>query len=167
MLLKRSIVALTSLACAACMAVPVSGGPPAAASSGPAPAVDAALLGPEWLVEDLEGRGVVDRSRTTLAFMPDGGLAGTAGCNRYMTTVTAGGGRLAVGAVATTRRACLPALADQEQRFLRLLAAADRYAIDAQGALVLLAPDGGRILARREGAAPGPSGGDLPPETPR
>jgi len=36
-----------------------------------------------WVVEDIDVTGIVDRSRATLAFGPDGRLEGRGGCNRY------------------------------------------------------------------------------------
>lgn len=109
----------------------------------------APLHGPEWVVEDIAGGGVIDHSRTTLLFAADGTLAGLAGCNRYSTRYDAQGWSLSVGAIAATRKACPPALMDQEARFLDLLAAVQRFAIADDGALVLTAAGGETITARR------------------
>ena len=45
--------------------------------------------------------------------------------------------------------ACDPALMAQERRFLDALAAVRRFEIAPDGALVLVADDGPRLLARR------------------
>jgi heat shock protein HslJ/uncharacterized lipoprotein YbaY len=107
------------------------------------------LQGAEWVVEDLRGGGVVDRSRATLAFAADGRVSGRGSCNRYTASYSLTGEGMAISKPASTMMACAPALMQQEQRFFDLLAQAQRFTIDADGALVLHAADGGTITARR------------------
>ncbi|MCM5571227.1 META domain-containing protein [Burkholderiaceae bacterium FT117] len=108
------------------------------------------LQGAEWVVEDIGGGGVVDGSRVTLRFGDDGRVAGRASCNRYTGGYELSGEGLVVGSkMAVTKMACAPALMQQEQRFLGLLAQVRRFEIGADGALVLVAADGRRIVARR------------------
>jgi heat shock protein HslJ len=111
------------------------------------------LRGPEWIVEDLDGRGIVDRSRATLAFLPDGRIAGRASCNDYAGRWTLDGERLTIAGIGTTTKSCAPALANQERRFLDRLRAVAGFEIRPDGALRLRGPapgDGdGTILARR------------------
>lgn len=107
------------------------------------------LRGAEWVVEDLRGGGVVDRSRATLAFAADGRVSGRGSCNRYTASYSLTGEGMTVSKPASTMMACAPALMQQEQRFFDLLAQVRRFTIDAGGALVLHAADGGTITARR------------------
>lgn len=79
------------------------------------------LSGSRWLLEDLEGRGVVDRVPSTLEFGERGALAGNLACNRFSTTFEQSGPRLRFGMVAATRRMCPEAVMDQEQRFSAVL----------------------------------------------
>ncbi|MEJ2539489.1 MAG: META domain-containing protein [Gemmatimonadota bacterium] len=107
------------------------------------------LEGPEWVVEDLAGRGIIDRSRMTLEF-GDGRVAGLASCNRYSAEWTSSGpGRMEVGGVVATMRACAPSLMNQERHFLELLERLEAFRFDETGALLLRTSRGEVILARR------------------
>mgnify|MGYP000119512927 CR=1 FL=1 len=102
----------------------------------------------EWVVESIDGRGVVDNSRTTLTFDAQGQIAGRAGCNRYTGSYRLQGAQFSVHGVATTRMICVPALMDQESRFLRTLEAASTWRLQPDGSLLLSSPDGRKLLAR-------------------
>lgn len=102
----------------------------------------------EWVVESIDGRGVVDNSRTTLTFDPKGQIAGRAGCNRYTGSFKLQGASFEVKGVATTRMICVPALMDQEARFLKSLDAASTWRLQSDGSLLLSGPDGHKVLAR-------------------
>jgi heat shock protein HslJ/uncharacterized lipoprotein YbaY len=106
------------------------------------------LRGAEWIVEDIDRRGVIDRSRATLSFGANGRISGRASCNDYTGRWTLDGESLRVGEIAIGARACAAALADQETRFLERLRAVRRFEIAPDGALRLL-DDAGVILARR------------------
>jgi len=79
------------------------------------------LNGSEWWVEDIEGHGVIDMSHTTLRFSVDGTVSGDTGCNRYHGSVDISGDRIRFGPLAGTRKACSPALMDQEIKFYRAM----------------------------------------------
>lgn len=102
----------------------------------------------EWVVERIDGRGVVDSSRTTLTFDAQGQIAGRAGCNRYTGGYRLQGAAFEVRGVATTRMACVPALMEQERRFLAMLGQVERWQIQPDGSLVLSTADQRSILAR-------------------
>jgi putative lipoprotein len=104
----------------------------------------------EWVVEDLSGRGMVDRSRVTMNFAPDGQLSGKAGCNGYGAGYEMTGDSLKVGPIRATRMACEPALMTQEAAFLNVLGAAGGFRLRPDGALVVSDTTGRTILARRE-----------------
>ncbi len=109
-------------------------------------AVSAQLADSRWLVEDIGGRGVIDNLQTTIEFRAGGRAAGNAGCNRWMASWTAGGPALAFTAAATTRKACLPAVADQERRFLAALAGVKTFRFDILGFLVLADASGAELM---------------------
>lgn len=97
----------------------------------------ALLTGAEWRVEDIAGRGVIDASEVTMSFDEDGGIAGSASCNRYATSLTIGGENVGVGPIAATRMMCPEALMTQEQAFFAALASVARFDLDETGALAL------------------------------
>lgn len=107
------------------------------------------LQGAEWVVEDIDGAGVLDRARATLNFGADGRVSGSSSCNSYTGPYTLSGNVLSFGNLATTRRACPPALMEQETRFLGTLAAVRSVEIAPDGALVLRGEAGRSIKARR------------------
>lgn len=95
------------------------------------------IMDTEWVVEDIGGRGIVDKSRATIEFLPDGRIAGAGSCNRYMGSWSLSGEALELGKLASTLKACPPALMEQEQRFLRQLESARSFDISPQGALLI------------------------------
>ena len=107
------------------------------------------LQGAEWSVVKINGAPLVAGSRVTLAFAPDGRLAGNASCNRFMSSYTLSGEGLAIAQVTSTRMMCDKALMDQERAFVAALGKVHGFSIAADGALVLRTGDGGAIQARR------------------
>jgi putative lipoprotein len=99
----------------------------------------------EWLVEDIGGRGVLDNLRSTLRFGSNGQASGQAGCNNFSGSVILSESELRFGPLAATRKGCLPAIADQEQKYFAALAAV-RVARIEGGILVLAGADGARLL---------------------
>jgi heat shock protein HslJ len=103
--------------------------------SPPADAMDATATGPSpdalygrvWLLEDIEGAGVIDNLNSPIRFNPIGTASGHAGCNRFSGGAALGPGTIEVGPLATTRRACAEAVMDQEQRFLAALSKAETW----------------------------------------
>ncbi|NVO07472.1 MAG: META domain-containing protein, partial [Rhodoferax sp.] len=109
----------------------------------------ATLWGSEWVVEDIDGGGMIDNSRATLNFAPDGSVYGRSSCNTYRGRYSITGAGLGVSQLAGTLMACAPSLMQQEQRFNAALTQAQRFAFDANGALLLFSADQRRLLARR------------------
>lgn len=118
----------------------------------------AAMTGPEmplegtWVVEDVNRGGIIDFSRIEITFTPDG-ATGSTGCNRFNGSYESNGNSIAFGPLATTRRACAPALNMQERRVLDALGAVTTYSYDDTGALILEGPPPHRLLARRADGA--------------
>lgn len=106
------------------------------------------LTGTNWRVSDLNGVGVVDNSKTSILFTSDGQVSGTAGCNLFSGTYSTRNGTLNFGPLAVTRRACVPALGDQENKFLDLMSKVEHYEIDASGNLLLKTSDGRTVTAQ-------------------
>lgn len=99
-----------------------------------------------WLAEDIGGRGVIDRAQSTLGFNDQGGVSGSGGCNQFNGPVEKWGATLTIGPLVSTRRACTPALMDQEDRFLAALEAVRTYRFD--GPWLLMADGDGDDLLR-------------------
>ncbi len=116
-------------------------GPAAAAPGGPA----ASILGREWVAEDILGKGVLDRSRTSITLAPEGRAFGIGGCNRWNGAYTLNGERLSFGPTAVTRMACMAPLDEQEQRFFQALDAVRRWRSQS-GLLHLLGEDGSTLI---------------------
>ncbi len=99
----------------------------------PAPAP---LVGSEWQLEDLGGRGVLDRVPATLAFPEAGRVAGNSSCNRFFGSYTLMQDKVAFGQLGGTRMACAEAVGDQEARYLDALQKAQR--LEVQGKTMLM-----------------------------
>jgi heat shock protein HslJ/membrane-bound inhibitor of C-type lysozyme len=107
------------------------------------------LTGGEWVVETIGGAAVVETSEATILFLEDGRVAGNASCNRFIGGYNLTGEGLSFSQLGTTMMACEEPLSLQEARFLELLQAVFRFEISPEGRLVLHAPDGKRITAKR------------------
>lgn len=113
-------------------------------------ALDAtALTGPEWVVEDIAGRGIIDNSRVTLNFDAEGRAGGTGSCNTYGAGYRTEGSRITFEQPFSTMMACAEALMNQERGFFDLLPQIRRFDIADDGALILATEDGRTIIARR------------------
>ena len=104
------------------------------------------LSGTTWHIDDVDDTGVVDRSMITMQFEAGGRVAGNTGCNRYFGSVSLDADRLSFSQLGSTRRACVPALMNQEQRFLEALQSVTSYRIDEREILLLLDGNGARRL---------------------
>lgn len=113
------------------------------------------LQGRVWVLEDIGGKGIIDRSRADATFAPDGKVYGRATCNRFTGSWkrTRDGVSISIGPLATTMMACPPALMNQEQKFLGILAGERRLNFQPDGSLLL--GDGAQsALFRAETGAP-------------
>jgi heat shock protein HslJ len=102
------------------------------------------LVNTEWLLEDLNGKGVIDNIQSTIKFMPNseaeskstGQVNGTGGCNRYNADLKVKAPKtdselsIQVGVIASTLMMCPPAIADQEQKFLDALGRSYRLKLE-------------------------------------
>ena len=108
------------------------------------------LEGVTWKVSGFNnGRSAVVSPLTgtmlSLTFK-DGAVSGTAGCNTFHATYTAGPGTIKVGTAAATLRACVgEGVAEQETEFLSALQSATVWTLDGR-MLDMHRPDGERVL---------------------
>ncbi len=108
---------------------------------------NATLQGTSWRVEDIEGRGVIDRTQTTLQFAGDGSISGSTAVNRYSGKVTVDQRSIRFGPIATTRRAGPQTMMNQESSFLAALERTATFRLeDDQSSLVFLDSSGKELL---------------------
>ena len=120
----------------------------ACAHGGGAPSA-ADLQGAEWVVADIAGGGIVANSRVTLNFDAEGRSGGMGSCNTYGAGYQIEGDKITFEQPFSTMMACEPALMEQERRYFDLLPQIRRFNIADDGALILSAEDGRKIIARR------------------
>lgn len=110
----------------------------------------AGIQNKEWVVEDIDHKGIIDNAHLTLAFGDSGKLSGFSGCNRYSGAYQLDGNKLIIGPLISTRMACVaPAMMEQETRFTALLSKMTFAKIREDGALELTG-DAGSLLFRTE-----------------
>jgi putative lipoprotein len=139
-----AIVLAAGIAVAGCAS---SGAPAAAAGSS-----TLFLAKTNWVAEDVNKGGVIDNSRITLSFSGDDKIAGSAGCNKYFGGYHEADKALTVSGIGATRMACAPALMDQESKYLGVLGAAESFALNDRGGLVITAADGRTVTLRPDGS---------------
>jgi heat shock protein HslJ len=91
--------------------------------------------------------------RVTAVFDEHGMVAGYGGCNNYFATYTAGGNKITIGPVGSTRKACAQPIMDQETAYFRALESAATYKIDGDRLTMRTAEDAAAVEFRREGGA--------------
>jgi len=80
-----------------------------------------------YLVEWIGERPLIDRSHLTVTFGADGRAFGSGGCNHWFAGYQLDGAKLRFEQPGSTRKACAPALMEQEQRFLETLSQVQRW----------------------------------------
>ncbi len=95
------------------------------------------LVKTEWLLEDLGGKGVLDRAQATLAFPAPNKVAGKGSCNRFFGSMEINGESIKFSKLGSTRMACLsPALSNQEMNYLKALEGAEKIVVDGPYLLI-------------------------------
>jgi putative lipoprotein len=102
-----------------------------------APVSFAQLTGAKWVAEDIDGRGVIDNAQSTVEFVAADRIAGRGGCNQFSGNVKLEGTKIQVSPLISTKMACVPALMDQESRFLQALQSARSLKLEETKLLVL------------------------------
>jgi heat shock protein HslJ len=99
------------------------------------------LSGTAWVLSSLPGQSLLPDATVTARF-EGGRVQGTDGCNRYASPYSAAGSTLQVGPRGpSTQMACPPAVMQQAEAFMSVLAGTRTYRI-AAGQLQLLTADG-------------------------
>jgi heat shock protein HslJ len=76
----------------------------------------------------------VDPQATPITAEFSGGrLFGSGGCNQYTTSYQTNGNQLSVGTIASTRKACLEPIMQEEFRYFTVLQGAQNYTVNTQG----------------------------------
>jgi heat shock protein HslJ len=86
------------------------------------------LPGTEWRLQELGGAKVMATPEASLAFLDGTRASGSGTCNRFTATYELAGSAIKFGPIATTRRACVPDVAAQEEKYLAALQSAERVA---------------------------------------
>ena len=111
------------------------------------------VQGTEWRIAEIGGQAVSTQSNATLKLGTDGSVSGSSGCNQFNGKATLSGHSLHFGPLASTRKACEPALMSQEERLLKDLGLVTGYMVDEKGDLHLTDASGNSLM-RLERATP-------------
>ena len=101
--------------------------------------------GTAWVVEDIDGNGVINFAQTRIAFADDGRVNGNGGCNTFFGSYQIAEDVVRFSPMATTQMLCEPAVFDQEVAFMNALDRVEAirveegimYMDDAEGATIL------------------------------
>jgi len=100
-----------------------------------------------WIAENILDGGVLDRLQTILTIDENGVMSGFGGCNSLRGKATMTGDELSFGPIMSTRKACSPAVMDQEAKFLSALERVRRFNADTvRRKLILFDEEGTPIL---------------------
>ena len=102
-----------------------------------------------WTVTAIAGAKPLKGTQLSLTFEDEAKVSGDGGCNRFFGPVKfdmpiGKEGRVEIGPLGATRKACGDMIDDQETRFLAALGRAQRFAIEGDS-LMLTGPDGALI----------------------
>lgn len=88
------------------------------------------LWGTSWRLADLQGSPALEGVEATLEFPEQGKVAGKGSCNRFFGTAKITGETLTFSQMGSTQMACVGPGMEQESRYLKALAAAQRYSLE-------------------------------------
>jgi len=80
-----------------------------------------------WSIKSIQDKAVLHKSAASLSFNPENKLSGSASCNNISSKYKSKDSSLTIGAIASTRKMCLPALMEQESHLLRALGKVKRF----------------------------------------
>lgn len=103
------------------------------------------LYGKTWVAEYILDKPVIDASRSSIEFRPDGKVGGLGGCNNYFANYEVKNGKLKIGPAGATMKMCPEALMDQERRFMAALSKITGYYLE-NGGLNLTTDDGKKVV---------------------
>lgn len=92
------------------------------ASHSPSPEADfTTTRNTKWLLEDIDGQGVIDFAHIWVRFDSDGKIYGSGGCNSFRGHYRIENSQFSTGPLAMTRKACPKAISLQEFKFMQAL----------------------------------------------
>ncbi|HEV7309331.1 META domain-containing protein [Ensifer sp.] len=143
---------IAAVSCA-CVTIEMASMQPVAAEN-----VPKQLVG-TWLAEDIGGGGVIDNLQSTLEIREDGTYGGMAGCNHFTGTFSLSGSKITFGPAASTRKMCVPAVMNQEQKFLQALSRELAWSIE--GSKLVLGKAGGGLAVKLASMTTASEGSDV------
>lgn len=105
------------------------------------------ILGVQWEVLAVNGKGVIDNTQITMTFRENKRISGYASCNAYGAEYTLTGEYLSISEPASTRMACQPEIMAQENGFFNALQNVIGFKVNTDDRLILRTRDGGTITA--------------------
>ncbi|AZO31208.1 YbaY family lipoprotein [Mesorhizobium sp. M1B.F.Ca.ET.045.04.1.1] len=111
----------------------------------------AALYGQSWLIEYIDGIGVIAEPQATFRVSEAGKAGGKGPCNTYFATATVEGNKIAIGDIGSTKMACAPDVMAQERALFNALGKAASYHVDA--GKLLIADKDDRVILRFNAAS--------------
>lgn len=111
----------------------------------------AALYGQSWLIEYVDGIGVIAEPQATFRISETGKAGGKGPCNAYFATARVDGEKIAISDIGSTYMACAPDVMAEEKALFEALTKAASYKIEA-GKLTI-ADKAGRDILRFNAAS--------------
>ncbi|PAQ04563.1 YbaY family lipoprotein [Mesorhizobium temperatum] len=105
----------------------------------------APVFGQSWLVEYIDGIGVIAEPQATFRISETGKAGGNGPCNVYFATAKVDGSTIAISDIGSTFKACASEIMAEEKALFAALAKAASYHIDA-GKLIIVDKDDRVIL---------------------
>lgn len=120
------------------------------------------LAGTAWMLVAFDGNSPIAGTQLTIEF-EDGQASGNTGCNLFSGSYEVDGDEISFGALAWTERGCMEpeGVMQQEQSYMKLLGAAERYELE-EGELRIFSESQGILTFRRQGDAPATSSQQSP-----
>ena len=104
-----------------------------------------ALFGQSWLIEYIDGIGVIAEPQATFRISEAGKAGGSGPCNVYFATAKVVGEMITISDIGSTYKACAPEVMAEEKALFEALAKAASYHVEA-GRLIIADKDGRDIL---------------------
>ncbi|MER8555675.1 YbaY family lipoprotein [Mesorhizobium sp. M0923] len=111
----------------------------------------ASVFGQSWLVEYIDGIGVIAEPRATFRISEAGKAGGSGPCNVYFATAKVDGSTITISDIGSTFKACASETMAEEKALFEALAKAASYHIDA-GKLIIADKDD-RVILRFNAAS--------------
>ncbi|RWP20475.1 YbaY family lipoprotein [Mesorhizobium sp.] len=111
----------------------------------------APVVGQIWLIEYIDGVGVIAEPQATFRIDEAGKAGGSGPCNAYFATAKVDGSTIAISDIGSTFKACAPETMAEEKALFEALAKAASYHVDA-GKLIIVDKDD-RVILRFNAAS--------------